>query len=298
MPRSVLDVDLPIAPFSPYSSNPAFSEQQDHSCCAVTLPPNSENEMGARCASNISNIQAIAIIICVTASTATSTILSALVTVSTPDIAREFGLGLSSRLWSVKFCGPFHLLGKIHETDRLQALSKRPTSIISLTCGSSLLIAGSLSDIIGGSTTYIIGSSLQMVFALGCGLSQSGAQLIILRGLGGIATAFCLSSTVRIIDTVFPGGQRRNLAFASMGGGQPVGFGIGVTLGGVSAGTIGWRWGFRISCLLNVVVLILSSVSLPKKRCRVEWRRVVFDVDWFGSFLLTSSFAMLLYVLS
>jgi predicted MFS family arabinose efflux permease len=83
-----------------------------------------------------------------------------------------------------------------------------------------------------------------------------------------------------------------------MGGGQPVGFGIGVTLGGVSAGTIGWRWGFRITCLLNLLVLILASLHLPKKRHCVAWRRMLFEVDWMGSLLLTSSFAMLLYVLS
>jgi MFS family permease len=120
----------------------------------------------------------------------------------------------------------------------------------------------------------------------------------VLRGLGGVATALCLSSTVSIIDIAFPGGKRRNLAFASMGGGQPVGFGLGVTLGGVSAGTIGWRWGFRITSLLSLLVLIIASLHLPRTNPRVAWRRGLLEMDWFGSLLLTSSFAMLLYSLS
>jgi MFS family permease len=196
--------------------------------------------------------------------------------------------------WEVPLLSRQYILGQ----SLTSTLNQRPTSIISLTCGSSLLLAGSFSDIVGGSTAYILGSSLQILFALGCGVSRSGTQLILFRGLGGIATALCLSSAVSIIDTVFPGGRRRNLAFASMGGGQPAGFGIGVTLGGVCAGTIGWRWGFRITCLLNLAVLIVASLHLPRKKSSITWRRMLLEVDWIGSLLLTSSFAMLLYVLS
>lgn len=48
-----------------------------------------------------------------------------------------------------------------------------------------------------------------------------------------------------------------------MGGGQAVGFGLGLALGGVFSGTVGWRWGFHTTAILNVVVLAIALWALP-----------------------------------
>lgn len=147
---------------------------------------------------------------------------------------------------------------------------------------------------------YLIGSALQSVFTVACGLSKTGSQLILFRGLAGIATSLCLPSAVSIITSNFPTGKRRNVAFASMGSGQPIGFSIGLTLGGVFAETIGWQWGFHIAAIVNLIIFILALWGLPKSSDResITWSRVANEIDWVGATIASASLALLSYVLA
>jgi MFS family permease len=86
--------------------------------------------------------------------------------------------------------------------------------------------------------------------------------MIVFRGFAGIAISFCLPSAVSIITSTFPEGKRRNIAFAAMGGGQPIGFTVGLTLGGVFSDTIGWQWGFHIAAIINTIVFVIGFFGL------------------------------------
>ena len=93
----------------------------------------------------------------------------------------------------------------------------RPSAIYALTCGCTLLLLGTITDIVGSQPIYLLGNLLQTAFTLGSGLSKTGTQMIVLRGLGGIASSFCLPSAVSIITNTFSPGRRRNIAFGTMG---------------------------------------------------------------------------------
>lgn len=124
-------------------------------------------------------------------------------------------------------------------------------------------------------------------------------QLIAFRALAGVAISFCLPSAVSIITNSFEPGKRRNVAFAAMGGGQPIGFSIGLTLGGVFADSIGWRWGFHIAAILNTIILIIAIWGLPRmdtENQTITWNRLVSEIDWIGAVIASSSLAMLSYV--
>jgi sugar phosphate permease len=142
-----------------------------------------------------SKSRTVVIIICVTLVTAISTLLNGLTTVALPRMAKELSIPDGLLLW--------------------------PTSIQALTNGCSLLIAGSVSDALGARFMYLVGCVLQVGTILGCGLSKTSTQIILFRGLSGIALSFCLPSAVAIITRSFVG-KRRDFAFAAMGGGQPV----------------------------------------------------------------------------
>jgi MFS family permease len=179
--------------------------------------------------------------------------------------------------------------------------SNRPASIFSLTCGCTLLLSGSVADVVGSRDMYLIGSFLQSIFTLACGLSRTSGELILFRGLAGIATSICLPSAVSIITNTFTTGKRRNVAFASMGSGQPIGFSIGLTMGGVFADSIGWRWGFYIAALLNTGIFGVALWGLPKNgdsHGEVTWTRIVTDIDWVGASISSMSLALLSYVLA
>ena len=148
---------------------------------------------------------------------------------------------------------------------------------------------------------YLLGCLLQCVFTLGCGLSKTATQLIVFRGFSGVAASFCLPSAVSLINHTFPPGQRRSFAFASMGGGQPIGFGLGLTLGGVFAGTIGWQWGFYMASIVNFLALLLAAWQLPRNLENLppaSLQRLVSEIDWVGALFASTSLAMLSYVLA
>jgi MFS family permease len=146
---------------------------------------------------------------------------------------------------------------------------------------------------------YLLGCALQSAFTLSCGLSQTGMQLIVFRALAGVAISFCLPSSVSLVTNLFEPGKRRNVAFASMGGGQPVGFSIGLTLGGVFVDTIGWRWGFFIGAILNTIILIMAIWGLPRMAAESEpitWQRLGSEIDWVGATIASSALALISYV--
>jgi predicted MFS family arabinose efflux permease len=155
---------------------------------------------------------------------------------------------------------------------------------------------------------YMVGSILQSFFTLGCGLARNANEIIIFRALSGVAIAFCLPSAVSIITSTLDG-KRRNFAFASMGGGQPVGFSIGLTLGGVLTDSIGWRWGFYLAAILNTIVVAIALWGLPSSidnaglsedegpaTWKQRWHRMETEIDWIGAIIASVSLAMLSYV--
>lgn len=194
------------------------------------------------------------------------------------------------------------------ELDIPPSLLLWPSSIQALTNGCSLLISGSLADAMGARLMYLVGCVLQAGFVLGCGLSQSSAQIILFRGLSGIAISLCLPSAVSIITRSFVG-RRRNLAFAAMGGGQPIGFALGLALGGVLTDSIGWRWGFYLSAIIDALICAVAFWGLPKTidsppdtqgpadlSWSTKWRQLKDDIDWVGALIASTSLAMLSYV--
>ena len=206
--------------------------------------------------------------------TGISTLLNGLVTVILPTLSKDLKLANSLLLW--------------------------PTSIQALTCGCTLLLAGSVADVVGARIMFLIGTFFQVVFVLGCGLARTGTEMIVFRGLAGIALSLCLPSAVSIITGTFVG-RRRNLAFATMGGSFPLGFTVGTVLGGILTDTVGWRTGFYISAAIIAVNLALIFWALPaSEQDRAPWSqkrpRLIADIDWMGAALASISLALFSYV--
>lgn len=150
---------------------------------------------------------------------------------------------------------------------------------------------------------YLVGCVLQAAFVLGCGLSRTGTELILFRALSGVSLSFCLPSAVSIITGSFVG-KRRNFAFAAMGGGQPVGFALGLTIGGYLTDTVGWRVGFYIGAAINAFIFAVGLFGLPKVveqegtalTWHQKWQQIAHDVDWVGAIIASTSLATLSYV--
>ncbi|KAJ0418466.1 major facilitator superfamily domain-containing protein [Aspergillus carlsbadensis] len=148
---------------------------------------------------------------------------------------------------------------------------------------------------------WISGSILFAIFTLACGLARSGNQLIAFRTLLGVSIAMCLPCAVSLMTRTFPPGRKRNLGFACMGMGQPLGYSVGLILGGFFADSIGWRFGYYISAIINALLSVLAFWSLPAEKARApgeSLRSGLMKIDWVGAPIISVSLALLSFVLA
>ncbi|KAH7075240.1 major facilitator superfamily domain-containing protein [Paraphoma chrysanthemicola] len=201
-----------------------------------------------------------------------------LITVGLPIIGRSLSLERSLYLW--------------------------PASVYGLTSGASLLIAGSITDIVGARPVEILGISLLGVFSLACGFSQTGAQLVAFRALQGVALAMHLPASVAIITGAVPSGRARNVGFACLGFSQPLGFAVGLVLSGVMIERAGWPSGFFLSGALTLAVAVAAVWTLPSlKKERTDnakpmLKRLATEIDWIGGIISSGGLAIFAYVLA
>ncbi len=176
-----------------------------------------------------------------------------------------------------------------------------PASVYALAAGCLLLIFGAVADVVGAKYVWVTGSFLYVVFTVAVGLSKTSVQIILFRTCLGISIAMCLPTSVSLITNTFPKGKWRNIAFASNGMGQPLGYSVGLLLGGVFTDTIGWRWTFFLSAIINFIIFMSAIWALPSvyRASDKPWnRRLIEDIDWVGAIVLSTALGILLYVLA
>jgi MFS family permease len=203
---------------------------------------------------------------------------SGVITVGLPEIARSLSLDRSLYLW--------------------------PSSVYGLTSGATLLIAGSIADIVGARPVELLGITLLGIFTLSCAFSATGEQLVIFRALQGVALGMHLPASVSLISGAVPSGRARNFGFACLGFSQPLGFAVGLVLSGIMIEKAGWRSGFYASGSVTLVVALAAVWTLPKLKTqstgssRSLFRRVINEVDWVGGAISSGGLAILAYVLA
>lgn len=114
-----------------------------------------------------------------------------------------------------------------------------PTSVFGLTAGAVLLPAGAIADVVGARIVELAGIGALGAFTLGCGWAATGIQLVMFRAFQGIAIAMHMPASVSLVTRFVPSGKKRNIGFACLGLSQPLGFSVGLVLGGVLVDTNG-----------------------------------------------------------
>lgn len=180
-------------------------------------------------------------------------------------------------------------------------ISQWPAAVYALAAGCLLHVFGSIADILGPKPTWVTGSFLFIIFTVALGFATTGIQVIMFRTCLGVAMSMCLPTTVSLITNTFPKGKWRNTSFAMNGMAQPLGYALGLVLGGVFTDTIGWRWAYWIMAIVNFCVSTVSIWSLPNIRhmSSKPWtRRLIEDVDWIGVAGLSISLGLMMYILA
>ena len=161
-----------------------------------------------------------------------------------------------------------------------------------LTVLSCLLVPmGRLSDIVGRKQVYTVGL---VVFLTGlglAGLSNNITSLVLAKTLQGIGSAMSQGTAMAMIVSSFPSAERGKALGLNM---SVVGTGgiTGPIVGGILAGTLGWRWVFLSSIPVGIIALIVAVVVLDPRLYARDAQRPKFD--WLGAALSTGTLLALL----
>lgn len=181
------------------------------------------------------------------------------------------------------------------------SLSFWPSSVSNLATASTLLLAGSIADTVGPRWVELVGCLASGALMLGQGLSRTGEELVVMRALQGVGLALHLASSVSIITQILPQGRGRNLAFSCIGLSQPLGFSLGLVVGGILIDTIGWRAGWYIAGGITLFFSLIGMWALPKSDDH-QYADVMHNfrtkVDWVGAGLASAFMALICYLLA
>lgn len=156
-----------------------------------------------------------------------------------------------------------------------------------------------MADLMGNRMINLLGCLLLAAFILGCGVADSGIQLILFRTFQGIATSMCLPTAFSILTETLPMGKPRNIGFACLGLGQPLGFAVGLVFGGLFQGSsLGWRFGFYLCGGVTGTLMVINYFKLPQDVARepITLRRLRAEIDWIGIILSSSCLGIISYV--
>ena len=135
-----------------------------------------------------------------------------------------------------------------------------------LAFGGLLLFGGRVGDLFGRRRVFRAGLGLFTLASLLGGLGVNAEMLIGARALQGLGAALTAPNALALIATNFPVGKPRNSAMAVYGAMSALGITIGVLLGGVLTGTLGWQWVFFINIPIGLAVLAGSGVLAEGER--------------------------------
>ncbi|KAG9738999.1 MFS general substrate transporter, partial [Aureobasidium melanogenum] len=182
------------------------------------------------------------------------------------------------------------------------ALLLWPTSVFYLTAGACLMLAGSVTDVLGTRPMVLTSSALLVVSAACCGVSRNGAELIAFRGLQGISNAIAVPASVSIISTRVQDGQPRNIGFSCLGFAAPLGFLLGLVLGGLFVDGVGWRPAFYLVAAASGATGLVGAWVLPKddkpKSLQCIKRQLKDKIDWVGTIISSTGLVTVSYALA
>jgi len=183
-----------------------------------------------------------------------------------------------------------------------ESLAFWPSSVPGLATASALLLAGAFADVVGPKSMELVGCVASGAMIIGCGFTRRGEELVALRALQGVAMALHLSSSVALITSIMPRGKGRNLSFACVGLSQPLGFSVGLVMGGVLVDTIGWRAGWYLYGGINLLLSVVGAWALPASKAlgtlKTAMRDMRTKVDGVGALLASAFMTLISYFLA
>ncbi|MER6106428.1 MFS transporter [Streptomyces sp. NPDC001832] len=177
--------------------------------------------------------------------------------------ALGFGLLLSDYLSRQVLNAVFPLLKAewLLSDSQLGSLS----GIVALMVGLLTFPLSLLADRWGRVKSLVIAATVWSLATLGCALSASYGQMFLGRFIVGVGEAAYGSVGIAVVLSVFPVRLRATLSGAFIAGGS-FGSVLGVSVGGVVAQHLGWRWAFGVMGIFGLVLAAVYGLVVTEKR--------------------------------
>lgn len=206
-------------------------------------------------------------------------------------------LGPTLGLLQEFFISGFHIVLPllVSELDIPAASQTWPSSVFSLITGAFLLPMGRLGDKHGGYLLFNAGLLWFLVWCLVAGFSKNYMMLIMCRALQGLGCAAYLPGGVMLLGKIYRPGPRKNLIFGLYGAFAPLGFYLGILVGGLSAQLLSWRWYFWIGAVLVGFVFAVSLFAIPFD---FRYGPQTVDMDWWGAATVVPGLLLIVYAMT
>ncbi|KAF7337738.1 MFS domain-containing protein [Mycena sanguinolenta] len=162
------------------------------------------------------------------------------------------------------------------DLDFTQSNLQWPLNVYALSYGCFLLFFGRVSDIIGGRIMFLVGSIWFALWSLATAFAPTSGAFIGFVAAMGLGAAANTPSGLGLFSAFFPPGSKRNKAYGVLGAGQPLGFILGLILGGILAQSKGTN---------------VEGLKQPSTR------RYTKGLDWGGALLSAAGIGILTYSL-
>ena len=126
-----------------------------------------------------------------------------------------------------------------------------------------------LADRIGRVRSVVAMAAIWSLATLACGLAVNYHQMLAARFFVGVGEAAYGSVGLAVVFTYFPRHLRSTITGAFMAGGVFGAF-LGMALGGLVAGQLGWRWSFAAMALSGLVLVLLYPVLVKERALAPE----------------------------
>jgi EmrB/QacA subfamily drug resistance transporter len=155
--------------------------------------------------------------------------------------------------------------------------------------GALILVGGSLGDLFGRRSMFLVGVGIFAAASIACGFAENIQQLVIARSVQGVGAAFLVPASLSIISASFDA-QTRGQAIGTWSGFTAITAAVGPVLGGWLIEHASWRWAFFINIPLAAAVIAISLWQIPESR-----NTTAGAVDWIGTLLATAGLGGVVY---
>ena len=155
--------------------------------------------------------------------------------------------------------------------------------------GALILVGGSLGDLFGRRSMFLVGVAVFAAASIACGLASNIQQLVIARSAQGIGAAFLVPGSLSIISANFDE-KKRGQAIGTWSGFTAITTAVGPVLGGWLIQHASWRWAFFINIPIAAGVIAISLRHIPESRNTAAGR-----VDWLGAIAATLGLGGVVY---